>query len=692
MAKQKFEITSFQSGIVGNPSETDIPQDAAAFSLNVNPVTEDGTLRGINNDKVLTKTKGWQDIAKQVETISINRIASTDSNISGSFSSIADSSGIAEITWSGSHGLETGDYIMFTGSGGTDPDYYDNENSDGEAQPQQVEKVDDTKFKLIDAAAFSSGEITGGTLKIVSNSTHFDYSSQFLEIKTISDAMYIWFDQGSGGDVDPNLNTYDEGLGDEGQGTNFDDYDNTRRKEVSIANSATKAQIASAIATAIGTTGTIKATYTSGDVFTLESTENGEVELMMITPSGGGSFGIDENVVTKTISTSGEGTPFNANDFCVVNETDDIFTVIGIDDSENEIIKWEDIYKAESNDDERSGTLISLGTNALNDSVSAFAKRDKAVHVGLGDTQTSQTKWVGRIDNTQFDNVYNDWYVENDRLDAMSEGLSPVNFDHIATYPSWGTSGALGIDTAFAENQTHHATIGSITNTSGGQEGENLNSLFYHTNGEVRIINDANYNRYGKVTGPPKIGWVFAIADTNDTGNGALLAAKNWAFDDDEGLAANDLFMVVDPDTAGGAAGSAAQVEYIGNKNGSPFGYGFNEGGRHIYKISMSPQVDDDIFGIVETKATARYRKYDIIEHIDESGISSMTPCRTPITSGNSSEKSEYLVYGDGTIDKDHIADQRCRPLYGMWWVSTMAGRLYRVNLMDKFEAGEIIL
>ena len=60
-----------------------------------------------------------------------------------------------------------------------------------------------------------------------------------------------------------------------------------------------------------------------------------------------------------------------------------------------------------------------------------------------------------------------------------------------------------------------------------------------------------------------------------------------------------------------------------------------------------------------------------------------MTPCRTPITSGNSVEKSDYLVYGDGTVDKNHIADQRCRPLYGMWWVSTMAGRLYRVNLMD---------
>ena len=32
--------------------------------------------------------------------------------------------------------------------------------------------------------------------------------------------MYIWFDQGSGGDVDPNLNTYDEALQEEGQGTN----------------------------------------------------------------------------------------------------------------------------------------------------------------------------------------------------------------------------------------------------------------------------------------------------------------------------------------------------------------------------------------------------------------------------------------------------------------------------------------
>ena len=43
MAKQKFEINTFDKGIISNPSESDIPTNAASFSLNVNPVTEDGT-------------------------------------------------------------------------------------------------------------------------------------------------------------------------------------------------------------------------------------------------------------------------------------------------------------------------------------------------------------------------------------------------------------------------------------------------------------------------------------------------------------------------------------------------------------------------------------------------------------------------------------------------------------------------
>ena len=56
MAKQKYEITAFTKGIIGSPSETDIPEDAASYSVNIDPNAEDGTLRGINKDSILDKS------------------------------------------------------------------------------------------------------------------------------------------------------------------------------------------------------------------------------------------------------------------------------------------------------------------------------------------------------------------------------------------------------------------------------------------------------------------------------------------------------------------------------------------------------------------------------------------------------------------------------------------------------------
>ena len=53
MAKQKYEITAFTKGIIGSPSETDIPEDAASYSVNIDPNAEDGVLRGIKKDTVL---------------------------------------------------------------------------------------------------------------------------------------------------------------------------------------------------------------------------------------------------------------------------------------------------------------------------------------------------------------------------------------------------------------------------------------------------------------------------------------------------------------------------------------------------------------------------------------------------------------------------------------------------------------
>ena len=59
MAKQIKEIKSFHLGTILNASERDIPEDSAAFSLNIDPNSEYGALRGIYGDKILSDN-GWE--------------------------------------------------------------------------------------------------------------------------------------------------------------------------------------------------------------------------------------------------------------------------------------------------------------------------------------------------------------------------------------------------------------------------------------------------------------------------------------------------------------------------------------------------------------------------------------------------------------------------------------------------------
>jgi hypothetical protein len=47
MPKSLFEIRTFQHGIISTPSETDIPQEAATFSVDVDPILEGGKLGGM---------------------------------------------------------------------------------------------------------------------------------------------------------------------------------------------------------------------------------------------------------------------------------------------------------------------------------------------------------------------------------------------------------------------------------------------------------------------------------------------------------------------------------------------------------------------------------------------------------------------------------------------------------------------
>lgn len=54
MPKSLHEITKFVTGTITTPSESDIPDDAASFSLNIDPLASEGTLTGIKTDSFVT--------------------------------------------------------------------------------------------------------------------------------------------------------------------------------------------------------------------------------------------------------------------------------------------------------------------------------------------------------------------------------------------------------------------------------------------------------------------------------------------------------------------------------------------------------------------------------------------------------------------------------------------------------------
>lgn len=55
MPKQIKELKIFKEGLISNASSLDIPDEAAAFSQNIDPETEGGTIGGVSKDKILSE-------------------------------------------------------------------------------------------------------------------------------------------------------------------------------------------------------------------------------------------------------------------------------------------------------------------------------------------------------------------------------------------------------------------------------------------------------------------------------------------------------------------------------------------------------------------------------------------------------------------------------------------------------------
>ena len=217
MAKNKFEISTFTTGLVGSPSETDIPDDSAAYSLNINPVAEDGTLTGINNDKVLTSGSGFTTQAKTVQTLLINRGALAATTVVTGTTAIAEhGDGLVKLTKT-SHGLTAGDVIKWTSDqNGLGLNGYlrvDNADPDSDSNKFTVNlPYDDISASLPEDGGDGGSDIGTYVLhKDISAGTQ-DYKGAFITATTYNSSYEekkycFYFTQSSSG-TDPDLDGF----------------------------------------------------------------------------------------------------------------------------------------------------------------------------------------------------------------------------------------------------------------------------------------------------------------------------------------------------------------------------------------------------------------------------------------------------------------------------------------------------
>ena len=637
MAKSSFEISTFTSGVVGSPSETDIPNDAASYSKNINPVSEDGTLQAISNDQILQNNEGFTTGAKTVQTLKILRSVQTYNSYSVS-AIAAHTDGNVKFT-DNSHNLAAGDTIIFTAtSGGTE--------LNGQLVIVATPSVNTFtvnflyadlsttplgSYKVVKDISANQQDYTSATIQAVT------YNSSYEELKYV-----FYFVQGGTGVV-PDIEGYTP-------------------VSVAISNSESINNIAAALNTAINAQDGLSSSV-STDTITISPSVDVEAPLFYIpnnpdsvVPQQDSSIvEINTSCILPTITTEGKGTVFQLDDMAVVNMDDKVYTLFGINYTSDKIFKWDDIYNTNG-----ENFTSEFASNITNNSKSTIQQRNKNLFIGLGGSEIFNTKWVGYIDTVQINKDITGWFIVNDKLDSIDESAAPNNYDYITAQQIHDNN------TAFNEQQCYHAEV--TINT-----GENLQTAFQ--SGVLYAAGNANINHSGKVANEvPKIGWCFKISNTNDTSDSKLAGAKGYKYDPTSAaLVAGDVFMVVD-NTSGSEV-----LEYLGNTGTTEpaFMMAIVEGTSKIYKISTAPAHDDF------TTELDRVSSVDLSELIDGEDITTIAQCRSPLTSGTSVANSSYLYYCDGTIDSGHVSDQRCRPLHMMYWVGTSNGNLYRINLTD---------
>jgi len=725
--KQLLELKNFLGGISGSPSDTDIPANNAAYSENIDGITVEGRLQGVEGEMILDNggflTSSSNNLASYM--FNIKRFGPPSTNLSGRYAHIL----AHVIDWNGSsdpgvtssfdintlingsafliehqeEGFITPENVSsFTGS---NLEFVDSQGYVQKATithiiaasttGQYIIEVNIDSLRLISGSQITSASGTGGNRLWFGGDKNFIHPGEYFQWSIATQDYYFWFEDstpaaGYKGD-DPNTNNSLSTL------TGYDTSPIGFKVSVDLRVGAdgisggsgiSKVNFVNAIDTAIGTTYDDEFTFSihsSGDV---QSDEN-----VILTSKKDGQFlyrDITNKITVNTIINSGNGTTLNISTMKSFKDFQDgsKTNIIYHNRINNTINIIEDIYN-------EVPSFVSPISAAL-DLNPDFTISRRNIFFGTGNTASAIPKVYSRITHTRLNNLSKENLLTDSRNLPLSYEDSSLNsFDDIMLFPIYG----LG------EQQ--------MTDKDEDNTWDNTSDVFpdydilFTGNGSVTLYTEFDDEDLASLSP----GQVFRMASTQDTSGADLLDWKRFNYDDNDAIAGDDLFMFV-----GLSANDTPIVQFVGSAGGSAnepvpaFSFGIKKGSSVISRISLTTQADDDSldgtasfnisYGAHEEGTTTSFTQLGKrITHIDlkdlglahDESITSIAPCLSaPVNNSIGLKGSPSTTHTTGTTVSDLFFDNGHRNIFyrhNVFWVGTIdsAGKskLYRANLID---------
>jgi len=721
--KQLLELKNFLGGISGSPSDTDIPANNAAYSENIDGITVEGRLQGVEGDMVLDeggfstrlnqeanqgflfKRSESNPFAQSYAHILAHVIdwdESSDPGVTSSFDINTLTNASAFLIEHQEEALITPENLSsFSG------DNFEFVDSNGYVQKatithiiaastvgQYIIRVNVDSLRLISGSQITSASGTNGNRIWFGGNKQFIHPGEYFQWAIGLQDYYIWFEDsaapaGEKGS-DPNTNNLLNTLtGNNNSPIGFKvSVDLRAGADGGEGSGVTTEALVTAVNTAIGSTYNSEFTHEIAD-----SIAFGNTIIRFISNKDGKFIYIDGTNKIFNFSfddaKSGVGTLLNISTMKSFKDFQDgsKTNIIYHNRISNTINIIEDIYN-------EVPSFVSPISAAL-DINPDFTIARRNIFFGTGNTASSIPKVYSRINHTRLNNLTKENLLTDSRNLPLSYEDSSLNsFDDIMLFPIYG----LG------EQQ--------MTDKDGGNTWNNAADVF--PDYDIHFAGDSGVSLYTELTDDSSgdlaslsPGQVFRLNGTTDDSGGDLVDWKRFNYDDNDDIVDNDLFMFV-----GLGADDTPIVQFVGSAGGSAnepvpaFSFGIKKGSSVISRISLTTQADDDSldgtasFNISHGSGTTSFTQLGKrITHLDlkdlglgqDESITSIAPCLSaPVNNNIGLKGSPSVTHTEGSTASDLFFDNGHRKIFyrhNVFWVGTIdsAGksRLYRANLID---------